>query len=268
MFDENVLSGMVYPIPKRDRLRKSTALNQTNNVWNRFNFGSRKSIGCMAQIFRKAQEAYEKDGGVGVVPYQYFENFYFYTGKQRHILKEKIGKNVVRLDYEYGRTLSDLHKIATDFETQLRKAGFLDVSSPDIFNYVYIRTLDESYIGFYREYKARNVLQKTFPKFVFKNADPDMDVRYSIDIAVYREEQLVAGFQVKTQQYRISEKDYSKDAKAYNSANFDRCEQELGFRPEYLYVDAKGNLTEIPGWLAETIREENDQDQKYSEKFY
>lgn len=239
------IQKLFYPIPKRNIVRKSRALNDTNNVWNEFNLGSRKAIGCMASVFFEAQSEYERNGGTGVIPFEYFENYYLYSGRQRKIMVDRGEKSRFHYNYDYGRTLSDLYELSVEFEKHLKNAGF-DISFEDIFNYVYIRTLDESYIGFYREYKVVNELRNRIGGYEFAHADAKMDVNYSIDIAVYRNKVLVMGYQVKTRQYMISEKDYTLDAKRYNERNFERCLRELGFKPEYLFVDPKGNILQFP----------------------
>ena len=159
--------------------------------------------------------------------FEQWEMYYLRSGLKRSELKsselsEEEEKNI---DLYYGRTMDDIRKIAEAFKISLDESGY-NLSFTKVFNYCYIRIVDEAYIGYKREYNTLNSLKKVFPDHSFSFADDYDDVQLGIDIIVKKDDKLIGGFQVKSDIYRDSDRSYNIDAKQVNNRKFKRCKKE------------------------------------------
>lgn len=237
---------MILPPKERTPLRVSRKFNNTNKPWNDYWHGTAREVGSTSMLSRLAQQDYENHGGTGVLPYYYFENYYFYSGLQRRLMlscREKFDKK--EIDISCGRTPSELLDVAESFQKTLVKLGH-DVSVKEALNYVYIRTLDESYLGIVREYKAREQLIAAFPQYQFEQSSYELDHFYGVDILVKKNGKTVLGYQVKTTRFKNSKWDYSEEAKEQNREKFEKCKRDFGFDVEFLWVDHDGNVVDVP----------------------
>lgn len=243
--DKNAISMILTP-KQRKELRESHKFNTTNNPWNDYWHGTAREVGSNSIISRLAQQDFDNHGGIGLVPYYYFENYYFFSGLQRRLMqdsRQKPKRN--NLDWSCGRTPSELLDIATEFQKTLLKLNY-DVSLEEAINYVFIRTLDESYLGVKREYNAREKLIASFPQFEFKQSSHELDHFYGVDILVNKDGKTIQGLQVKTSRFKNSNQDYSKKAIEQNLEKFEKCKREFGFGVEFLWVDHEGNIVDMP----------------------
>ena len=149
---------------KRQQVRRSKGFRWTNDVWNELNLNAGWSIGLITKIVDDKQFESFKE----------WESYYFETGQIRQErLKRAIPTTRVRLidlravykdsqtfkkgltNYEvdineaHGRTMDELKGLARVMHEEIIKRGNpYNLSAKDCFTHIYIRVVDEAYIGF------------------------------------------------------------------------------------------------------------------------
>lgn len=237
-------NNLLYGKKERDAIRHTKIFNDTNKIWNDYSHNKRTNIGTISYLLRCAHNLFCADND-NLMTFEQWEMYYLRSGLKRSELKsselsEEEEKNI---DLYYGRTMDDIRKIAEAFKISLDESGY-NLSFTKVFNYCYIRIVDEAYIGYKREYNTLNSLKKVFPDHSFSFADDYDDVQLGIDIIVKKDDKLIGGFQVKSDIYRDSDRSYNIDAKQVNNKKFKRCKKEKGFMPKYIYIDRSGKVSE------------------------
>lgn len=239
-------NNLLYTKEERDSLRHTKIFNETNKVWNDYSHNKRTNIGTISYLLRSAHNLFCANSDK-LMSFSQWEMFYLRSGDKRTELKAKSSnlskEEENKLDLYYGRTIEDIYEITKAFKKSLDNNGYT-LSYAKVFNYCYIRIVDEAYIGYKREYNTISSLRKVFPDYVFDFADDYDDVQLGIDIMVHKDKKLIGGFQVKSDIYRDSDKNYNIDAKNVNNKKFKRCKKEKGFLPKYIYVDRTGKVSE------------------------
>lgn len=239
-------NNLLYTKEERDSLRHTKIFNDTNKIWNDYSHNKRTNIGTISYLLRSAHNLFCGNTS-NLMTFEQWEMFYLRSGAKRAELLSKSSdltkEEITKIDLYYGRTIQDIHKITEAFKKSLDENGY-KISYSKVFNYCYIRIVDEAYIGYKREYNTLHSLREVFPDYQFDFADDYDDVQLGIDIMVQKNGKLVGGFQVKSDIYRDSDRTYNIDAKNVNNKKFKRCKKEKGFTPKYIYVDRTGKVSE------------------------
>lgn len=218
---------------KRQQVRRSKGFRWTNDVWNELNLNAGWSIGLITKIVDDKQFESFKE----------WESYYFETGQIRQErLKRAIPTTRVRLidlravykdpqtfkkgltNYEvdineaHGRTMDELKGLARVMHEEIIKRGNpYDLSEEDCFTHVYIRVLDESYIGIQREVNTTKTLEKAYPELLFKPTPARKDKYYAVDVEVVDlTGKLLCGIQIKSPYFKNGKTNAMLNAKDYN----------------------------------------------------
>ena len=186
---------------KRKEIRCDKTYKASNMVWNKYRLNKRENIGhtmiliknCKPNNFDEWQSYYEK------------------SGQEAHTLKskltfhsfEELKKSIHIIDCEHGKTQDDLIDLAKEFQGYLKNEG-MNLDLDTCFNYVYIRAVDETYLGYQREVAAFNNLSDYCRDngLTVKETSNTTDVRYGVDFEVFKKDKLLAGIQVKGSIYK------------------------------------------------------------------
>lgn len=198
----------------RLEIRKTKAFKFTNHVWNMTRLNRPWTIGHIMKIA----------DGKEFRSYEEWENYYLNSGEERkRILKGM--PQLVRLSLEnldprqapwrgvsfedqevnmaYGRTVAELRAIGSWLYDELvRKENPYRITKQDCFIHVFIRVIDESFIGMRRENMVYDHLVKKIPSFDIRRTSFVLDKDYGVDAEVYDGEKLVCGIQIKSEAYR------------------------------------------------------------------
>lgn len=171
-------------------IRTSAMFRRSNKFWNLYGYNSRASIGHLMKLINQMKPISLEDW-----IYDYLD-----SGKDY----EKLLKNNIKADpSEYGRSKYQLKQIASDFHQDLVLNGFR-IDYETTYQYVLIRVLYETWIGYSRERHVLNVLRKIYPQFTIRHADPIIDIEMAVDFEILKGDKLLLGVQVKSN--NISEK--------------------------------------------------------------
>lgn len=224
---------------ERKTLRMSEEFKHTNKVWNQLRLNQTAKIGSLIQIASDSNARTQKE----------FEQYYFKTGEIRNeILKTKMNISEMEmyiLNNLYGRTYLDLLNIARE----LKK--YVDIPLNLLYNFVYIRVIDETWIGHMREQKALTgllcVLQK-YQGFYIKHADKIQDKSYAIDFEVFYWGNPICGIQVKSIKYKQTDKNFY--AKKYNLSKNDNYSKLTGNPVFECFVNDEGIIEDLSGLIS------------------
>lgn len=238
------MKDLLYSKEDRDSLRHTNVFNETNKIWNDYAHNKRTNIGTISFLLRSAHNIFSGNNKT-LMTFKEWEAYYLMSGKKRQLelASCKDEKEKEKIDLYHGRTVEDIIKIAENFKKSLDANGYT-LSFTKVYNFCYIRIVDEAYIGYKREYNTISSLQKLYPDYKFEFANDYDDVQLGVDIVVKKDDKTIGGFQVKSVIYRDSDKSYNLDAKRVNHKKFQKCLKEYGFEPQYIYVDKKGNISE------------------------
>ena len=174
-----------------------------------------------------------------------WESFYLNSGEERkELLKEYLPKeDFKKVNTEYGRTKKDLIKIAKDFNKHL------NLPLKTVYNYVYIRVIDESWIGYKRELKAFEVLKEEcscYNGIEVCKTEFKKDKDYSIDFEIKKDNKVILGIQLKSITYYLSSSKGNLDAKEVNSIKQKKYKNEFKTPVLNLYIASKeGRIVNI-----------------------
>ena len=248
---------------ERLEMRGSFNFKQTNEPWNKFNLNQAWTIGLMTLIISNKN----------FNNFSEWENYYFESGKERQNLlshldkdkalklrdltanytnpyryKEHLSIEEVRINENYGRTIDEIRYLSDKFHGYLSQSlPKLNISRAVCFNYVYIRIIDEIYIGFEREVNTIKRLRKLFKDYSFVKTDFETDRKFAIDVEVYYKNILVCGIQIKSVAYKINNKNILKETKSFNHTKNEKYEKINNVPVVYVYSSTEGFIqnTEI-----------------------
>lgn len=240
---------MIYSKEARIELKKTTLFKQSNKHWNELNLNHGFVVGYLMSLLdkSKAKTFYE------------WENYYFDSGavRQKEILKIQdddikeslfsFNRNIPKIYYkyntEYGRTIKDLEHIA------LKLDKVINVGLELALNYVYIRIIDETWVGHERELSTFLGLKKYLSLYSLniEKTPPEIDVAYGVDFEIKKNNKLIAGLQLKSTNYL--ENKYKLSEIIHITEKKNNLYKERFNAPVYfIYMDTKGaimNLNDI-----------------------
>lgn len=152
-------------------------------------------------------------------------------------LYKKLTQEEKRINSDFGRTKEDLNKIAEYFYQHLRKKPMFSQITPHLCrDYVWIRAIDETFIGFQREITTLSFLQQKFPTLTFQSASSETDSLFAIDVEVYHEDKLLFALQIKSSKYLDSQMDIMKDVTQMNERKNRQYQLKYNVPVHYVYV--------------------------------
>lgn len=226
---------MLYTKEEREKIRKTGGFAKSNKVWNDEKLNTKKMIGSLMYLIGKSRARTEEE----------WVKFYFESGKERAALIKKgiLGK---KTDYDYGRTNEDLLKITKKLQLKLKCSFQL------AYNYVYIRVIDETWIGYERELMALSKLkeQTNVHKSVkIKEATYEIDSKYAVDFEVFDENHLLFAIQLKSEKYRSSKNPGTLEAKKFNQKKNIEYTGKFKAPVIYLYMNDAKEITNMDDFL-------------------
>lgn len=181
--------------------RDSNIYRKTNRVWNQYRFNKRENIGYSMELIKTCKPKTPDE----------WQQFYQKSGEEAYLLnKKKTFKSLAELKQyvqevkcSHGKTKEDLLELAKVFQEKL-KENKIDLDIETCFNYVYIRAVDEAFIGYQREMTAFELLDTFCKKNKLSLVDTDSftDIKYGVDYEIYNGDKLIAGIQVKSSIYK------------------------------------------------------------------
>lgn len=185
----------------RKKTRFDVDFKRSNKVWNKYHLNKRYNIGhtmalikdCKPRNIKQWQDYYEKSG----------KEAYELKHKARFSSFAELRDYVCLINSTYGKTKEDLTELAKEFQDCLTAEG-IDLDLETCFNHVYIRAVDETYLGYQREQTAFRNLNNFCKKegLILKETDETDDILFGVDYEVFKNKKLIAGIQVKGSIYR------------------------------------------------------------------
>lgn len=168
----------------------------TNDVFNSGKFNHMRKIGYCMQIIRECKPN-------KILSWQ---RYYNDSGFELKKIDMKNNKNAKEIFLKHGRTVRDLVKLADKFKDELNKNTSSDrpYTLEECFNYLYIRVVDKTFIGYLREVFACEFLNEFCEKngLNLKETDMEKDVGNCVDYEIYKNDKLILGLQVKGIKYK------------------------------------------------------------------
>lgn len=234
---------MLYNRDKRLQIRSTTAFSKTNKPWNDLKLNSKWNIGCLMFI---AKESNAKT-------FTEWEQYYLNSGVIRKKLlstKRYEKSEMSKINSEHGRTKDDLIRIAKTLSKNL------NISLELAYNYVYIRVIDETWIGLNRELTGIKIIQRECQKygdFFVYSVDYDTDIKYAVDFEIKDNltNSIILAVQLKSVNYKNSNLDGVLDIKPINIKKNDHYKKDFNVDVLYLYIDKYKivNLNELSNFL-------------------
>lgn len=229
---------MLLNYQKRLEIRKTKEFRASNRVWNDLNLNHRSNIGSVMYLAKLSRTK----------SYDDWVKFYFKSGEERLKLRKnyKSLDELVKINQNYGRTEEELIEIAKTLSIEM------GISLELAYNYVYIRVIDETWLGLRREEKAFNLIKKELIKykmFRVEHSDVETDFEYAVDYEIKKDGNTILGIQLKSSNYLVSSK--IKYVKDINQDKNHRYTQKYGVPVLYLYMnqDQLINVDELVKFL-------------------
>lgn len=218
---------------EREKLRKTSDFRNSNKLWNDLKLNSKKSIGCLMFLIKECKaQSFEE-----------WESYYFESGEKR---KCSYIQNKNTYFNEYGRTKEELFEIANKFSQKLNMP--VDI----VYNYVYIRVIDETWIGYKRELIAYNIISdKCFNNstesyiFSVSNVDYYKDIDYAVDFEIFKNQELIMAIQLKSTKYMNSDLLAVDEIKSINKEKNKRYTKTYNVQVLYLYINQENSIVNI-----------------------
>lgn len=250
------------PVPPSNRKirlghRKTSLFHNTNEDWNVLKLNQTWVVGSLSQLFRDSKS---------INPFDW-ENYYYRSGEERKkilsvlpketqdILEDftlpitnpslyySLSKFEREINTKYGRTIEDLQKISSYFFSRLKmKPSMTTVTLPLCLDYVVIRVIDETFIGFIREIKTLETLRQKYPQLIFRSVSSTNDSRYAIDAEVFKGNTLLIALQIKSSKYLNSSMKIVDKTKEMNVRKNKDYEEKFKVPVQYVYADRYGYI--------------------------
>lgn len=230
---------MLWSKNKRVEARKTEKFRSTNKMWNDLGLNQKKNIGAVIFLAKQSKAK----------TFEEWERYYFESGEKRNELlsKSHTEYELKKINNEHGRTKEDLLEIAKEFQKHI------DLPLETVYNYVYIRVIDETWIGHSRELKAMRTITTECEKFGLTVSDVDyyVDMTYAIDFEVKRNNNPILAIQLKSVKYRDSTLVAVDEIKTINKEKNAAYTSRYGADVLYLYTDYDRivNLNELRSFL-------------------
>lgn len=229
---------------ERLKLRGTKEFNSTNKIWNDLKLNHKRRIGSLMYIAKESQ----------ATTFEEWEHYYFKSGKERKELMNRYLQRdeFIRINNEYGRTEEDLLEIAKEFKK------YVNMPLSTLYNYVYIRVIDETWIGLNRELKALKIIQRECDKYnglTVSDVDYYTDTTYAVDFEIKKNNYRILAIQLKSMKYFKSDLDGVIEIKGVNALKNKEYTDKYGVDVLYLYID-KGyivNLDELKSFLTNCV---------------
>ena len=211
---------------ERDEIRNTKAFAESNKPWNDYNLNRTANIGAVMSLIKDSK----------ATTFEEWESYYLQTGAQRAAkMKKWVGKEEFwKLAKNCGRTTDDLLEVAQEFSSKT------NIPLEIAYNYVYIRVIDETWIGYERELNALNRIKelcKLYPNLTASGVDSFTDTEYAVDFEIRQKDTIVLGIQLKSTKYRDSKMKAVDEVKVINKAKNAKYTKKFGAEVLYLYVE-------------------------------
>lgn len=227
---------------ERLELRATKAFSDTNNAWNDLQLNSTDNIGAVMAIIKNSK----------ATTFDEWESFYLNTGDKR---KRALAttSDLHKLNRFNGRTKDDLLNVAKI----LAKECNLDISVA--FNYVYIRVIDETWIGYSRELKVLDEIRTMCAHYNLRadGVDSYMDTQYAVDFEIRDQDKVVLAVQLKSTNYKYSQLSAVKQIRKVNLDKNKRYTNRYGADVLYLYINSNDrvvNMNELEMFLSNSYK--------------
>lgn len=210
---------------ERLKLRQTWDFNSTNKKWNDLKLNHKKNIGCLMFIAKKSK----------ATTFEEWEKYYFSSGRERkELLKSFMSRDeYIRVNNEYGRTEDELLNIAKEFKKHI------NLPLKTLYNFVYIRVIDETWIGLNREITAFNIIKDICSKYegldVYE-VDYHKDITYAVDFEIKMKDKIILAIQLKSMKYFKSKLDGTLDIKTVNAKKNRDYTKKYNADVLYLYI--------------------------------
>ena len=221
----------VFNREQRANMKRTKEFRDTNKPWGDLHLNSYKNVGAVMALVKESN----------ATTFEEWEHYYFKTGEQRKsILAAATEENPLstdelnNLNYNFGRTASDLLKIADTL------ASKCNISLQNAYNYVYIRILDETWKGYETELNAAKAMEpicSQYSNLTISHADLVKDNKYAVDFEIFQGSNLLLGVQIKPTTYRDSFNPGVIRDKKTNQIKNEAYLNEFGAKVLYLYTD-------------------------------
>lgn len=216
---------------QRAAMKRTREFKNTNKPWGDLHLNSYNNVGAVMALVKESN----------ATCFEEWESYYLQTGEQRKALIGSIHtsnplskEELSNLNYNYGRTFSDLEKIAE------KLAARCNISLEKAINYVYIRVLDETWKGYETELNAAKDMEpicNQYSNLTISHADLMKDNQYAVDFEIFQGENLILGVQIKPTTYRDSSNPGVIRDKKTNEQKNQNYYNEFGAKVLYLYTD-------------------------------
>lgn len=246
------IKNLLLPLNQRHNIRHSHDFAITNKPWNEGKFNRKNNIGGISTIWKNAHFHFLGKETSHVISFNQFETYYFESAELR--------ENNNLTSHSHGRTLEELFELSKQFKNFLSLNYNIHIDEKTAFNFVYIRVIDEGYIGYMAEYKVMLNLNSHFKKIYknisFEHTDEYTDVKYMVDIIVKYNDIPVAGLSVKSTIYRDSTRPYLKKVKIMNQKGQNAFTSKTNLDVKCVYYNKDkniDNILEISQFIADSI---------------
>ena len=185
---------------KRLKVSHDRRFKVTNDMYNKNAFNSLNNIGYCMGLIKTCKPTSRIS----------WQKYYYDSGKaeKEELRKENLNEQQKHDIYcNYGKNLKRLVRLAEHFRNELNN-NLSDGKKPytleECFNYIYIRAVDKTYIGYMREVIAFDFL-KDFCKnhgLELVDTNTDTDIKKSVDFEIRQKGKLILGIQVKGTTYK------------------------------------------------------------------
>lgn len=186
----------------------------TNKLWNDLKLNTPWAVGYTTNLIESKDFDTKEE----------WRDFYFQSGEERLKLlnnleqpmrdalnnftevDKKIPFNIRSINYNYGRTKSELHALGKYMYDKLMLQGNpLDITLIDCRYLSKYRIIGETWNGVkMREHNTIGKVQSSFPGLTFKKVAGQLDYQFGIDFEVYDNNILLCALQIKPMSYKTS----------------------------------------------------------------
>lgn len=245
---------MLYSKAKRDKLKKTIEFKNSNKIWNDLKLNHGFIVGYLIKLLNRGNCSSFKS----------WEKYYFQSGAERKkklkTLPPEIEQALINFDRnvpkkyytyntDYGRTYDDLLIIAKKLDKNIHVG--LELS----FNFVYIRIIDETWIGYLREKKAFNQIEKYLSLYnlSLNKANYTTDIYYGVDFEIKNKGVLLAGVQIKSTNF-LANKAKLRNINEITLKKNKLYEKEFNVPVYFIYIDEKLNVVNMNDLYFKIIR--------------
>lgn len=237
---------------KRLKTHSDPRYKQVNDIWMKNGFNKRNYMGYCIDLIKSCNPSTLAD----------WEKFYLKSGetayqKKQLLLQKKNRGEISRNDYNElvyyinstsGKCYLDMVSLAETFQDRLQSNG-IERSLEECFNYIYVKAIEETWIGYLREKAVEESLKTVCESLgcYLKESDTILDIKYGVDYEIYKKDtdELMCGIQVKGFKYFLATLNPQK-AEALQHAiliskmSHKHYEQDFGAKVAFVYVHKDG----------------------------